>query len=62
VYPYNWSLIPVEVDKNLNDDVVILSWEVSIENESYSNSESIKIGDLESVYKNIMSIDFTKEE
>jgi hypothetical protein len=58
VNPYSWFFIPIEIDKLTDDETVILSWTGSIENEEYAKTESIKISDLENVYKNIMNITF----
>jgi hypothetical protein len=55
---YGWSFEPIEITSLENDDTVILSWEGSVGKESYSHTESIKIEDLESVYKKTMSIKF----
>lgn len=58
VYPYNWFIIPIDISELSNNDTVILSWVGAIDNESFSNTESIMVGNLVNVHKNIMSITF----
>jgi hypothetical protein len=58
VNPYCWFFTPIEINKLLDDDVVILTWTGLIQNEHYTTSESLKISDLEYVHKNIMNITF----
>jgi hypothetical protein len=53
-----WFLLPIEINGLSDNDTVVLSWTGSIENEFYSGTQSIKISDLESVYKNIMNVVF----
>jgi hypothetical protein len=53
-----WFLLPIEIDGLTDNDTVFLSWTGSIENESYGGTQSIRIGDLENVYNNIMNIEF----
>ena len=55
---YYWFFEPIEISSLENNDTIILSWEGSVGDESYTHSESIKIEDLESVYKKTMSIKF----
>jgi hypothetical protein len=61
VNPYNWSIIPIDIDKLTDDDKITLTWEGSLENENYSGTESIIIGNLDSVHNNIMNINFNKK-
>jgi hypothetical protein len=61
VNPYNWSIIPIDIDKLTDDDKITLTWEGSLGNENYSGTESIIIGNLDSVHNNIMNINFNKK-
>lgn len=53
-----WFLLPIEINGLSDNDTIALSWTGSVENEFYSGTQSIKISDLESVYKNIMNVVF----
>jgi hypothetical protein len=50
----------IEINELTDNDTMVLTWTASIENECYTNTESIKISDLESVYNNIMNITFNQ--
>jgi hypothetical protein len=50
----------IEINELTDNDTMVLTWTASIENEYYTNTESIKISDLESVYNNIMNITFNQ--
>jgi len=56
--PHNWSISSIEIDELTDEDEVVLSWTGSIENKYYTNTQSIRIGNLEKIQKNIMNIKF----
>jgi hypothetical protein len=61
INPEIWFFYPIDITKLSDDDIVILKWTTSAESEFYGDTQSIKIGDLEDIHKNVMNITFYQD-
>lgn len=58
ILPYHWFVLPLNYEKTLEEDTIVLEWSAKINNEQYSNIERLNTKNLIDVHNNILQIKF----